>query len=345
MSNIKYIYLKKIHKVPFTVNSYYSLVETIKMTYKQLKDIYLFAIINSQNGEAVWEINSDVTFQSLKSTSQQQGLSSIKILVTENQNYQEVLKDSWNLLNQSTVATEKKSQDASTYFQPSNQDQCQQSAPQLGNIGTQAKAQQIDNASNTNTIDYRNNQQLKELIDEIIDQKLKELGLIKSNDDKIDPSDYKFSLTKKNTKYTANIDSDLKVSLCFNNNGNKKWFNPYLTNTGIRLHQKFSDLAPGEYTQVIVSIPYIPNHFQGNPQYTYRFKIYAENEKGQLCEVYGEIPIIVKAPENIQLSPEEQKISKLQSIFPQIGKQQIVKFVQQQNQDKPIDQLIEEFLQ
>ncbi|CAD8208786.1 unnamed protein product [Paramecium octaurelia] len=344
MSNIKYIYLKKIHKVPPLVNNYYLLIETIKNTYPQLKDIYLFAIINSQNGEVVQEINSDVTFQSLKLVCQQQGLSSIKLLVTENQNYQEVLKDSWNLLNQSTVATEKKSQDASTNFQPSNQDQCQQSAPQLGNIGTQAKAQQIDNSSNTNAFDFRNNQQLKELIDEIIDQKLRELGLLKNNDDQIDPSDYKFSLTKKNHRYQAIINQDLKVALCFKNNGNKKWFNPYITNTGINLHQKFKDLAPGECTQVDVSIPYIAQHFYGNPQYAYRFKIYAENEKGQICEVYGEIPFLVMAPENIKLSPEEQKIQKLKSIFPQIGEQQIVKFVQEQSQAKPIDQLIEELL-
>lgn len=34
MFNIKYVYLKKIHKVPPSVTNFYNLIDTIKNTYK-----------------------------------------------------------------------------------------------------------------------------------------------------------------------------------------------------------------------------------------------------------------------------------------------------------------------
>ncbi|CAD8195105.1 unnamed protein product [Paramecium pentaurelia] len=355
MSNIKYIYLKKIHKVPSNITNYYNLIETIKNTNKQLKNIYLFAIINPEKPDILTEINSDVTFQQLKIVYQQQGLPSIKLLVTETQNYQEILKDCQDFLNQSIVTTEKKYQDVSTFFQPSNQDQWQQFSPLLGNIGTQAQVQKIDKAQNTNEMDFRNNQQLKELIDEIIDQKLKkqflidqkpkELGLITNNNNQIDPSDYRFRLTMKSLVYIAIPNNNLNVKLILKNNGKKKWYNPYIINKEINFLQKFIDLSPDQSIEINISIPFIPQHFNENQKHFYSFKINVENEQRQQFEVNGQIPILVQAPIDIQQSQQEQKISKLLDIFPQKGKNYITKFVQENDQDKSVDQLIEELLQ
>ncbi|CAD8098127.1 unnamed protein product [Paramecium primaurelia] len=343
MSNIKFIYLKKIHKVPSNVTHYYDLIETIKNTYKQLNQIHLFAIINPQNPEAVTEINSDVTFLQLKLFYHQQGWPSIKLLVTETQNYQEILKDSWNLLNQSIIITDKKNQDASTFIQPNQQDQCQQFKPLLGNIGTQAKVQQIDNAQNTNKIDYKNNEQLKQLIDEIIDQKLTELGLL-IKEEKIDPNNYKFQLTTKIPKFTSIKNKNLNLCLQLKNTGNKNWINPYITNKGLNVTQRFKDLVPGSIASIKISIPYIAQHFINNDQFCYIFEIYVENENGQLCLVNGQIPVRVKAPSKNPLTPQEEKIQKLLELFPQKGEQYIIKYVEQKGKHKTAEQLIEEIL-
>ncbi|CAD8124116.1 unnamed protein product [Paramecium sonneborni] len=345
MSNIKFIYQKKIHKVPSNVTNYYNLVETIKNSYKTLTNIYLFAIINPENPDLVTEINSDVTFQKLKVAYHKQGWTSIKLLVTENENYQDVLKQSWNLLNQSVVSTEKKNQDASTLVQPNIQDQQQQFVPQFENMSTQAKVQKFDNAQNTNQIDFRNNEQLKQLINEIIDQKLKELGLLKNPINNILPSDYKFQLMmKKIPKFTAIPNKKISINLEFKNIGNLTWKNPYIYNQGLNLNLKFKDLAPEQQGSVMISIPYIDQHFKNNEQYCYRFQIYAEDESGKLHLIDGVIPITVKAPPKIQLSPQEETILKLLELFPQKGEAAIKNFVEKHGKQKTAEELIEQFL-
>ncbi|CAD8191765.1 unnamed protein product [Paramecium octaurelia] len=344
MSNIKYIYLKKIHKVPTSITNYYNLVDTIRNTYKQLQDIYLFAIINPQNPEALTEINSDVTFQQLKLIYHQLGWPSIKLLVTENKNYEEALKDSWNLLNQSIVMTEKKNQDASTLTQPSKQDQGQQMVPFFDNMGTQVKVQQIDNGQNTNKFDFQNNEQLQQLIDEIIDQKLKELGLLK-DEDKFNPNDYKFQIFTKIPIFTAIPQKKINVDLKLKNTGTKNWINPHIINKELNINQKFKDLAPGSVFSVKIQIPYMVQHFINNAQYNYIFEICVQNEKGVQYTINGQIPIRVKAPAKNQLSPQEEKIFKLLELFPQKGDEYIVKFVAEHGKYKNADQLIDELLQ
>ncbi|CAD8099725.1 unnamed protein product [Paramecium primaurelia] len=194
-------------------------------------------------------------------------------------------------------------------------------------------------------MDFRNNKQLKELIDEIIDQKLKDLGLITNNNNQIDPFDYKFKLTMKNLVYIASSNNNLNIQLSLKNNGKKKWYNPYIINKEINLLQKFKDLSPGQSIQVNISIPFIPQHFNENKKHLYSFKINVENEQRQQFEVDGQIPILVQAPIDIQQSTQEQKISKLLDVFPQKGKNYITKFVQENDKDKSVDQLIEELLQ
>ncbi|CAK64419.1 unnamed protein product (macronuclear) [Paramecium tetraurelia] len=344
MSNIKYIYLKKIHKVPANVTNYYNLVETIRNTYKQLQNIYLFAIINPQNPEALTEINSDVTFQQLKLTYHQLGWPSIKLLVTENQNYEEVLKDSWNLLNQSIVMTEKKNHDASTLINSSKQDHGEQIAPFFDNMGTQVKVQQIDNAQNTNKFDFQNNVQLQQFIDEIIDQKLNELGLL-YDENKFNPRDYKFYNFTNIPIFTAIPQKKINIDLKLKNTGIKKWINPKIINKELNVSQKFIDLAPGSTFSVKIQIPYMVQHFVNNVEHYYNFEICVQNEQGEYNTINGQILIKVKAPAKNQLSPQDEKIFKLLELFPQKGDEYIVKFVAEHGKNKNAEQLVEELLQ
>ena len=139
MSSIKFVYQKKVHKVPPNQTSYSVIVNTIKTVYPQLSQMYLFAIVNPgmclkiskciDNTDGVAEINSDVSFQQLRHLYTSFGWPSIKLLVTETQDCSQVLKDSWGLLNQSLVLVEKKHCDASTFFQPQKTDHAQQIIP------------------------------------------------------------------------------------------------------------------------------------------------------------------------------------------------------------------------
>ncbi|CAD8105339.1 unnamed protein product [Paramecium primaurelia] len=335
MSNIKFVYSKKVHKIPPNVTNLQNVIEIIKSIYKQLNTVYLYAIINPEETESVAEIRNDIEFQQLKALYKSNQWPSIKLLVTETQDYKSILKESWGLLNQSMVIVEKQSRDVCTLFQPIQIDQSQQVVPLAGHQGTQVQVNQKDNAQNTNQIDFRQNEQLKQYIADIVDKRIRELGLLNKNQNQ----NYKVTLTSKIPVITGVLGKKMIVQMTILNSGINQWINAFLTNPELGIHQQLNNVSRGECLTVTIDIPYIPEHFENQLERIYKLYVICENEKQQIQKLEDPIEIIVKA------SQLNQIVEQLQLLFPQKKKEDLVKFVNEKGVNKTFDEFVEMLLQ
>ncbi|CAD8119838.1 unnamed protein product [Paramecium sonneborni] len=336
MSNTKFVFQKKVHKIPPNVTNLKSLIETIKSIYKQLNTIYLFAIINPEETDSVAEIRNDNDFQQLIAQYKQNQWPTIKLLVTETQDYKQILKDSWGVLNQSMVGLDnKQSKDVCTLSQPIQIDQSQQVGPQSGNQSTQVQVNQIDNGQNTNQIDFRQNEQLKQLIADIVDQRLRELQLMNKNPQE----NFKVTLTSKIPIFTAIPGRKIIAQMTILNSGVSQWINASLENRELEIYQKLSNVSRGECVTVTIDLPYVPEHFSNQEQKIYKFYVICNNEKQQLQKIENPIEITVKAPQ------QDIVVQQLQNLFPQKKREDLVKYVNEKGINKSYDEIVEMLLQ
>ncbi|CAD8182623.1 unnamed protein product [Paramecium octaurelia] len=168
MSNIKIVYKRKVHKLPAKVSNYQEIVETIKTIYPQLKEVHLFTIIDPTDPNGIEEINCDFSLSFLKKLYKQMGWPTIKLLVVENEKDENQIKNSMDLLNQSTIVL-----DQSNY---------QQNKPniekEIGNVKAKEPQKQVN--------DYKKDEKLKQTLIEIIDERLRYHKLLISNTQETD---------------------------------------------------------------------------------------------------------------------------------------------------------------
>ncbi|CAD8201314.1 unnamed protein product [Paramecium pentaurelia] len=145
MSNIKIVYQRKVHKLPPKITSHQEIIETIKSIYPQIKEVHLYTIINPTEPDGIEEINCDLNLTLLKKLYKQMGWPTIKLLVVENLNDENQLRNSMDLLNQSQIMLDK-----SNYQDQSN----------------------INKVQQKQVIDYRKDEKLKQIIIQTIDERL-----------------------------------------------------------------------------------------------------------------------------------------------------------------------------
>ncbi|CAD8182587.1 unnamed protein product [Paramecium octaurelia] len=333
MSNIKFIYSKKVHKIPQkNATNLQSVIETIKSIYNQLNTVYLYAIINPDETESVAEIRTETEFSQLQTLYKKNQWPSIKLLVTETQDYKSILKDSWGLLNQSMVIVEKQSRDACTLHQPIQIDQSQQIAPSAGHQGTQVQVNQQDNAQNTNQIDFRQNEQLKQFIANIVDKRIRDLGLINKD------QEYRFTLTYKIPLLIGVNGKKMTAQITIQNSGKNSWVNAALKNAELGIHYQINNVSCGECITVTIDIPYIPEHFENQKERVYKFDVICENKKYQMQKLSDPIEI------RVQASDIDQIVKQLQDLFPQKKKEDLINYVNEKGIHKTFDQYVEMLL-
>ncbi|CAD8118420.1 unnamed protein product [Paramecium sonneborni] len=158
MLNIKIIYKTKIHKLPPSVESYQDIIYSIKKLYPNLNQPYLFAIIPYI--EEIEEINCESDFSFLKKIYSQEGLTTVKLLVSEDRNQNNFNIESLNMLNQSISITNRSRVEQNKIQQQSNQ---------------RIKIQEQEQCK----FDYSKDEDLKQVVTNILDQQLRHYGLIK----------------------------------------------------------------------------------------------------------------------------------------------------------------------
>ncbi|CAD8112356.1 unnamed protein product [Paramecium primaurelia] len=151
MSNIKIVYQRKVHKLPPKIKSHQEIIDTIKSIYPQIKEVHLYTIINPTEPDGIEEINCDLNLTLLKMLYKQMGWPTIKLLVVENQNDENQLRNSMDLLNQSQIMLDK-----SNYQDQSN----------------------INKVQQKQVIDYRKDEKLKQIIIQTIDERLMYYNLL-----------------------------------------------------------------------------------------------------------------------------------------------------------------------
>ncbi|CAK92288.1 unnamed protein product (macronuclear) [Paramecium tetraurelia] len=334
MSNIKFVYSKKVHKIPQkNATNLQSVIETIKSIYNQLNTVYLYAIINPDETDLVAEIRTDTEFCQLKTLYIRNQWPSIKLLVTETQDYKSILKDSWGLLNQSMAIVEKQSRDACTLSQPIQIDQSQQIAPSSGHQGTQVQVHQQDNAQNTNQVDFRQNLQLKQFIADIVDKRIRDLGLINKD------QEYNFTLTSKIPLLIGINGKKMTTQITMQNSGKSQWLNAALTNAELGIHYQINNVSCGECISVTIDLPYIPEHFEDEKERVYKFYIICENKKYQMQKLSDPISI------RVQASDIDHIVKQLQDLFPQKKREDLIKYINEKGINKEFDQYVDMLLQ
>ncbi|CAD8209182.1 unnamed protein product [Paramecium octaurelia] len=163
MSNIKIVYQRKVHKLPQKVRTFQEIVETIKTLYPALKEVHLFTIINPSEPDGIEEINCDLALTFLKKMYQQMKWPTIKLLVVENLNDENQLRNSMDLLNQSQIILDK----SNYQDQPNNNKQL---------------VEQNSKVPQKQVIDYRQDEKLKQTIVQIIDERLNHYNLLNQKD-------------------------------------------------------------------------------------------------------------------------------------------------------------------
>ncbi|CAD8125080.1 unnamed protein product [Paramecium sonneborni] len=154
MLNIKIVYQRKVHKLPPKIKSYQEIVEAIMSLYPQIKKVYLYAIIKPSDPNGAEEITCELALNYLKKMYNQMGWPTIKLLVLENQNDQNQLRNSIDLLNQSQMILDK-----SNYLDKSN----------------------INKTTQKQVNDYRQDEKLKQILVQIIDERLRFYNLLGSS--------------------------------------------------------------------------------------------------------------------------------------------------------------------
>ncbi|CAK92308.1 unnamed protein product (macronuclear) [Paramecium tetraurelia] len=176
MSNIKFVYQRKVHKLPAKVQNYQEIVETIKTIYPQLKEVHLFTIINPSRDLNLFldhpieieEINCDFGLTFLKKLYKQMRWPTIKLLLLENEKDENQIKNSIDLLNQSTIIL-----DQSNY-----QSTKPKTEQEIENLKAREQQKQVN--------DYKKDEKLKQTLIEIIDERLRYHKLLNSNTQETD---------------------------------------------------------------------------------------------------------------------------------------------------------------
>ncbi|CAD8190005.1 unnamed protein product [Paramecium pentaurelia] len=157
MLNLKIVYQQKIHKLPSSVVSYQDIINAVKKLYPNLCQFYLFTII--PQFEEIEEINCEFSFSFLKKIYKKEGWTTIKFLVLEDKNLNNLNAESLNMLNQSSMI-----------INNSKIDQNQIS---------QLNKNQIKIQESQKKLEYSKDEILKETVNNILDQRLRQYGLIK----------------------------------------------------------------------------------------------------------------------------------------------------------------------
>ncbi|CAD8191729.1 unnamed protein product [Paramecium octaurelia] len=157
MQNLKIVYQQKMHKLPSSVVTYQDIIDAVKKIYPNLSQFYLFTII--PQFQEIEEINCEFSFSFLKKIYKNEGWITIKFLVLEDKNLNNLNAQSLSVLNQSSMIINSSRLDQTQYSQLNQ---------------TRIKIEEIKQK-----VDYAKDEKLKEQVKKILDEKLKEYGLVK----------------------------------------------------------------------------------------------------------------------------------------------------------------------